>query len=102
MSIVSQIDALGYSEKGHSCGAFSSHTLAKIEALLPSAVERSCETGCGKSTILFSNISGDHTVFTYDDRDSNHSSVAYYRDCPITRLDRVTQVFGATLASLRV
>ena len=100
MSVIDQIDSFGYSDKGHAAGAFSSATLKKIEALLPSTAARTCETGCGKTTILFSVISDDHTVFTLDDTKWDSSSVLYYRTCPVTRLDRIKEVFGPTQDTL--
>jgi hypothetical protein len=85
----------------HAAGAFSTDTLARIEELLPKSMLRTAETGCGKSTILFSNISSSHTVFAYDDTHQPDSSVAFYRDCPVTRSEVVTNVFGPTQRTLR-
>lgn len=97
MSIIQRIDELGFSAKGHAAGAFASKTLSKIEKLLPTDVERTCETGCGKTTILFSCISKKHVVFTLDDtRQGTESSVLYYRNCPITQTGKITEVFGPT------
>lgn len=81
----------------HSCGVFSSFLLRKIEELLPKGARASAETGCGKSTILFSNISESHKVFALDDRASGtDSSVNYFLDCPLTRLDRIETIYGPT------
>jgi hypothetical protein len=64
-------------------------------------VKRSAETGCGKTTTLFSNISEEHTVFCIDDRDHGiESSVLFYTECPITKLERVHRVFGPTQRTL--
>jgi hypothetical protein len=71
--------------------------LRAIERLLPDSVKTSAETGCGKSTILFSNISEDHTTFCLDDREyGEQSSVVFYTKCPLTRIEHVREVFGPT------
>jgi hypothetical protein len=85
----------------HAGHAFATSVLARIEKLLPPSMSRTAETGCGKSTILFSNISGSHTVFALDDTSLPDSSVAFYRDCPVTRSEVVTTVFGPTQRTLR-
>lgn len=85
----------------HSCGVFSSVSLRKIEGLLPEGAKSSAETGCGKSTILFSNISESHKVFALDDRASGaDSSVNYFLDCPLTKLDRIETIYGPTQETL--
>lgn len=62
-SITDQIDASGTGAQGHASGAFPSAVLKRLEALMPRRMTASAETGCGKSTILFSNLSESHTVF---------------------------------------
>lgn len=84
----------------HRAGTFYTHALLEIERHLPSTVEASVETGCGKSTVLFSNISDKHHVFSFDDRDQENSSVTYYETCPLTRLERVRAHFGPTQLTL--
>jgi hypothetical protein len=87
--------------RNHSAGAFPTEVLRLIERMLPSQVNASAETGCGKSTILFSNVSASHTVFCLDDRaQSEHSSVDFFESCPTTRLDRLEVVFGPTQRTL--
>jgi hypothetical protein len=85
----------------HAGAAFNTKILAEIEELLPRYMLRTAETGCGKSTILLSNISNSHTVFALDDRGLPNSSVAFYTDCPITKLDFIKPVFGPTQKTLR-
>ncbi|MEI6098754.1 MAG: class I SAM-dependent methyltransferase [Alphaproteobacteria bacterium] len=85
----------------HAGQAFPTSILARLEDLLPKSMSRTAETGCGKSTILFSNISSSHTVFALDDRNLSDSSVAFYTDCPISKLDAVKSVFGPTQRTLR-
>lgn len=101
MSIVDKIVELNVGNLSHAAGAFTATTLKKIEELLPSEMEATVETGCGKSTILFSNISAAHLVFSLDDRDlGDHSSVRFYEECALTKLGRVETVFGCTQKTL--
>lgn len=82
---------------------FASHVLKQIEELLPSRFEASAETGCGKSTILFSNLSEHHTVFCLDDRAlGDDSSVNYVDRSSYTRRDRVHYVFGPTQLTIPI
>jgi len=55
---------------------------------------RSVETGCGASTILFAQYASHHTVYCFDDRSSETSSVNYARSFPAFCNDRVTWIFG--------
>lgn len=101
MSIVDEIVRLNLGNANHAAGAFPSKTLRAIEGLLPSSMEATAETGCGKSTIVFSNISSAHTVFALDDRNLGAtSSVLFYENCPITRVERIETVFGPTQQTL--
>ncbi len=84
----------------HRSGAFPTDRLQGVERLLPARVGTSAETGCGKSTVLLSNLSDHHTAFCVDDRDSPGSSVLFYETCPLTRVERVHPVFGPTQISL--
>lgn len=84
----------------HCAGSLPVRTLLRIESLLQGA-DASIETGCGKSTIFFSRIFARHRTFCLDDRnDATNSSVAYFMDCPATRLDRLETVFGPTQQTL--
>jgi hypothetical protein len=84
----------------HHGGAFPTSVLRDIERLLPGQVAASAETGCGKSTVLLSNLSAHHTPFCLDDRDAPEGSVGFYARCSLTRLERVHPVFGPTQATL--
>jgi methyltransferase family protein len=88
--------------RSHHAGTFSSSVLARVEELLPDhELTRTAETGCGKSTILFSNISREHVVFCLDDRSAGDgSSVLYFEGSPLTRRERVSCVFGPTQDTL--
>lgn len=87
-------------ERNHRGHAFSSETLKHVESRLPPLIERSAETGCGKSTVLFSNLSLQHHVFCIDDTGEAGSSVDFYRRCSLTRLDRLVEIFGPTQQTL--
>jgi hypothetical protein len=88
------------STQRHKSGTFETSALIEIERHLPASIEASAETGCGKSTIMFSNLSEKHLVFSMDDRDDPNSSVTFYETCPLTRLDRVRAHFGPTQLTL--
>jgi hypothetical protein len=60
------------------------------------------ETGCGKTTILLSNLSAHHHVFAFDDRAEERSSIRFYEDCPLFKRERTTEVLGATQLTLPV
>jgi predicted O-methyltransferase YrrM len=84
----------------HCAGSISYETLGLIEDLLGSAVERTAETGCGRSTILFSNLAKEHYVFCVDDRGLEGSSVAYFQNSQLANEDSVRVVFGPTQETL--
>jgi predicted O-methyltransferase YrrM len=85
----------------HSAGSLPLRTLLRIEQLLTGTPIVSAETGCGKSTILFSRISSRHKVFCLDDRDEgSNSSVGYFMNCAATRMENLEIVFGPTQVAL--
>jgi hypothetical protein len=86
--------------KNHAAGAFPTNRLRMIEQILPSAIKNSAETGCGKSTVLFSNLSETHKVFALDDRQHADSSVNFFSECPLTKNDRIEIIFGPTQETL--
>ena len=87
--------------RSHHAGTFPTDVLRIIETMLPASVQSSAESGCGKSTVLFSNIASQHTVFCLDDREQQaDSSVNFYLDCPISRVERIRSVFGPTQVTL--
>jgi hypothetical protein len=90
------------SNEGHRAGAFPSSVLRRIENALPPHFGRSLETGCGKSTTLFSNLSDEHHVFTFDDRGMPGSSFDYFTKCPLSRPERVHTVFGPTQKTIGI
>lgn len=87
--------------KGHAGGVFSTEMLRRIEEYLPKDAKASAETGCGKSTILFSNISRSHKVFTIDDRNLGAaSSVNFFLNCPLAELEHIDTIYGPTQKTL--
>lgn len=101
MLISNKIAELDISNKSHVAGAFSTAVLRRLEELIPSNVAASVETGCGKSTIMFSNVSDHHTVFCIDDREHGaESSINYFESCPLTKNERVNLVLGPTQKTL--
>ncbi len=99
--VIDKYEAWESVRRSHQAGVFDTNVLRTIESLLPQRVENSAETGCGKSTILFSNISDHHTVFALNDRDAGEgSSVLFYEECPLTRMDRITFIAGPTQQTL--
>jgi hypothetical protein len=90
-----------WSKAEHISGTFPNESLKEIEKILPSSFEYSAETGCGKSTILFSNLAQRHKVFTIDDRNMTaNSSVVFFKKCPLTKLNRIEVIFGPTQLTL--
>jgi hypothetical protein len=99
--ITDQIAQTDVNYKPHVAGAFSTSVLRRLEVLMPKSINHSVETGCGKSTILFSNVSQHHTVFCLDDRaHADNSSVTYFQSCSLTKNERVHTVYGSTQKTL--
>lgn len=85
----------------HRGGAFNSDVLMAIAEVLPSGDLKTLETGCGKSTIMFSNLAKKHYVFAYDDREAEGSSVLMVQNDKEFKKDRTTFVYGPTQKTLR-
>jgi hypothetical protein len=82
----------------HSVGALSARTLDAIaRAAHNRQIRHSVETGSGASTLLFSHLSDDHTVFALDD---GNGSITNVRRSPLLRQSVVTFVEGPTQATL--
>lgn len=84
----------------HCAGSIGYRTLAVLEDLLGPNVGRTAETGCGRSTILFSRLSAEHHVFCIDDREVDRSSVRYYTDSSVSEIANVRMTFGPTQETL--
>lgn len=92
---------LEISNKSHVAGAFPLDVLRRLEALFPPNIDRTAETGCGKSTIVFSNVASHHSVFCIDDREhGDESSINFFMDCPLTQKDRIELILGPTQITL--
>jgi predicted O-methyltransferase YrrM len=103
MLVSDKIAQLDVNHKPHVAGAFQTTVLRRLEELLPKDIHHSAETGCGKSTILFSNVSPHHTVFCLDDRvHGDNSSISFYETCELTKNDHVHLVLGPTQKTLPV
>jgi predicted O-methyltransferase YrrM len=101
MAVVDEIEALGLANKSHAAGAFPSSVLRRLEQLMPQKMMATAETGCGKSTILFSNLSKSHTAFCIDDtHEKDNSSITFFKECPLTKNNRVELVLGPTQETL--
>jgi len=87
-------------QAGHRAGTFSSDVLMAIADVLPSGPLVSLETGCGKSTIMFSNLSEQHYVFAYDDRADEDSSVTMVQSDPDFKSANTIFVYGPTQRTL--
>jgi SAM-dependent methyltransferase len=88
------------SNVNHRGGAFSSDVLIVISEILIGNGLRTLETGCGKSTIMFSNISQNHYVFTYDDSLEQDSSVRMVKEDQDFIAENVKFVYGPTQRTL--
>jgi hypothetical protein len=86
----------------HGGGSFTPSAIREIERLLRSVeLRHTAETGCGKSTILFSILSAEHTIFTIDDRQyGEQSSLNFVLDYPKTNKQVLRAVFGPSQRTL--
>jgi len=84
----------------HRAGTVEVPVLQALERLVQAPLDFTVETGCGKSTILLSNLSRAHVVFAVDDSSEERSSIAYFKGCPVFRADRTRLVLGPTQATL--
>jgi hypothetical protein len=86
----------------HRSGSFTTETMREIERLVCQLeMNHTAETGCGKTTILFSQLSAEHTIFTVDDRQyGEESSLGFVLDYPKTRRETLRAVFGPTQKTL--
>jgi len=98
ISVKDILDRLAHT--AHRGGAFNSEVLIAIAEVLPEGPLVTIETGCGKSTIMFSNLSAKHFVFAYDDREEPDSSVAMVCSDPEFLSENTVFVFGPTQQTL--
>jgi len=82
----------------HGSGSLNARVLTTVAKHLPS-LTRSAETGTGKSTLLFSHLSQDHTVFTCDDA-GDGDSLRAVQESPLLNGNHVRFVLGPTQRTL--
>jgi len=79
----------------HGSGTLSEKAIrAMARHLAKRPIQHSTETGCGASTLLFSHLSGDHTVFTLDD------GITPLRSSPLLESATTRFVVGSTQKTL--
>jgi methyltransferase family protein len=82
----------------HKAGTFSAGALeAIVRHATARPVQHSVETGSGASTLLFSHVSADHTVFAVD---AGTGSIRSIETSPLLRREAVTFVEGPTQVTL--
>jgi FkbM family methyltransferase len=85
-------------------GDFSVDALERIEWYLANyfvgKTVRSIETGCGSTTILFSNFSTKHTVYAADETPESTSVKDVIASCPLCKPETIEWVFGPTEKTL--
>jgi hypothetical protein len=96
-------DILSYerSVRVQKAGSLSATILAAIVELAPRPLLLSVETGCGKSTVLLSNLSERHICFTLDDISwyppgDTQASLTFVRRCPSFHPERTHFILGPT------
>ncbi len=99
--VVEQMREYTVESDSHRAGVVPYSTLERLAEILPPSMGRTAETGCGRTTVFFSQISDHHTVFCLDDRaHGDEASVGYYECHPACRLDHIHPVFGNNLVTL--
>jgi hypothetical protein len=80
----------------HGAGMITAAALRSIARHAERGVERSAETGSGRSTLLISHLSRDHTVFSVD----AGGSISRVRESPLLRRETVRFVEGPSQLTL--
>jgi hypothetical protein len=94
----------------HCAGTVSAPTLQEVVKLARGlgSVKHSLETGCGRTTVAFSNLASNHLCFCMDDRDiplpvgqdGEIRSLDFVLEHPYFNKDHVNFVFGPTQKTL--
>jgi hypothetical protein len=95
-TLISKITEYEQRRGAHASGTIGPEVLFAIASHWPAQTTATLETGCGKSTILFSRLSPNHHVYTVDDTASPNNSVSFVRDCPEFVAANVRFKFGPT------
>jgi len=89
-------------ETGKDSGSLSYDEYRALEIYRPETVELSLETGVGKSTVIFSNFSKTHFVFTLDEAGHPDGYMHFVKYNPLFVADRCTFILGPTQQTLPV
>lgn len=101
MSVSFEMERLEKHRKMHEVGGLYYEVLAAIEKHMPENPQYTAETGCGRSTVFFSNLAKHHTYFCLDDRlKGEGSSVKYYEDSDLFKPENTAWVVGPTQETL--
>ena len=92
--LMAELERLPYD--WHGAGLITVAALRGIARHAGGGVARSAETGSGRSTLLLSRLSRDHTVFSVDDG----GSISSVRESPLLRRDCVRFVEGPSQLTL--
>jgi hypothetical protein len=84
----------------HAAGTVSPDVLFAIADHWPSDTRTTLETGCGKTTIFFSQMSPNHHVYTLNDSTHENSSLSFVRECPEFVATNVRFIFGLTQVTM--
>jgi hypothetical protein len=83
----------------------SESVLRKIVEFAPKPLHHSAETGCGKTTILLSQLSDHHLCFAFDDSvwitADERGSIDFVTKCPLWRSDKTELLIGPSQRTLR-
>lgn len=100
MSIAKRIVGQLPASATHHAGTLGNNVLCRLERLIGSSFERTMETGCGKSTLFFSQASKNHLCFAVDDRAVDQSSVSFVQASPMFQAENCRFIFGPTQKTL--
>ncbi len=99
MQTIDQIaeEVVNLPRRWHTAGTISSHVIHYLSKCTDGMdVKNSIETGSGKSTLIISNLSRSHKVFSLDD----HETVSKVRESPLARQEVIEFILGPTQKTL--
>jgi hypothetical protein len=94
MGVIEEVLAYERERGEQKAGSLGETVLRRIAELAPNPMRNSVETGCGKSTVLLSQLSEHHVCFTLDDTGwyqpgDTGSSLNFVRQCPAFLVDQI-------------
>jgi predicted O-methyltransferase YrrM len=99
--LVSKIMYYEQRRGAHASGTISPDVLFAIANYWPPDTKTTLETGCGKTTIFFSQMSPNHQVYTVDDSAAHeNNSLSFVRECPEFVPTNVRFIFGPTQVTM--